>query len=251
MDDEIRRPGYFSILRWGLDPTRDEAKNVAVVLVDQEGTIGGFRAAPVSSISRRLHEQGIVDTILQNVNKQFESAHRPSLGMLIELQRSMKHSLQFTEPKPTLVGDSEIVLNALYQAYVAPRGGGSQTMTKGRALDRVVESLRRRGHEVRRGDYFGDFLFDAIIDGQRDVAVEVLSFATTAQKWTPVEHDAGHFLFALERVGIPGVAVLFRPSDSSHQNAVSSYDRICRWFAAAGVQVADPESVENVLVSLS
>lgn len=39
--------GYYSILRWRNDVMRDEARNVAVVLVDEEGQFGGFRHAPL------------------------------------------------------------------------------------------------------------------------------------------------------------------------------------------------------------
>jgi hypothetical protein len=34
MEDQLVR-GYYSILRWRLDATRDEARNVAVLLVDE------------------------------------------------------------------------------------------------------------------------------------------------------------------------------------------------------------------------
>jgi len=247
MDDAVARTGYFSILRWALDPTRDEAKNVAVVLVDPEGAFGGIKAAPVSSVSPRLQEQGIVDRVLLGLKAQFETEHKPHLGMLTELHASMKHSLYLTEPKPTMVADGELVLNALYRAYVAPKGGGSGLLTKGRALDRVVDRLRRMGHEVHRGNYLSDFLFDAVLPGPTAIAIEVLSFATNAQRWAPVEHDAGHFLFALERVGVPGMGVFFPPADISHQNALHSHERIQRWFGEADVPVALPDTIEGVL----
>ena len=64
MADRVVQQGYFSVVRWRHDSTRDEARNVAVVLVDEEGLGGGVRAAPLSQVSRRLHDQGILDALL-------------------------------------------------------------------------------------------------------------------------------------------------------------------------------------------
>ena len=243
--------GYYSILRWRSSATRDEARNVAVLLVDAEGTKGGIRAAPVSAISPRLHEQGIVDSILIQLTRQFEGDHKPSVGSIRELSESMQHSLYLTPPQATAVPDVELVLSALYRAYCAPSGGGGGAMTKGQVLDKVVNRVRRKGYEVRRGNYMGDFLFDAIVDvpESRPVALEVLSFATGNQRWKPTEHDAGHFLFALEKVNAQGLCVLQKPSDASHMSAEESFERVRRWFDGAKVPMIDVEGVEDALES--
>jgi len=243
--------GFFSVLRWRLDPTRDEATNVAVVLVDREGMFGGVRAAPLSSVSPRLHEQGILDAAIAGLERQFSEAHKPSLGVLIEWQRSLQHSLCFTEPKPTAVPDVDTVLQALYQAYVRPRGGGGGKLTKGRLLDQVVTRVRHRGFEVRRGSYVDDYLFDAVVDhdGHRS-ALEVLSFATGARHWTPVEHDAGHFLYAIGAVGLSGVAVVEPPGPDSQRSATDAFNRVNRWFQHANLPVVAPLEVEDHLVGV-
>ena len=47
MVDVAYQQGYFSVLRWRPNPTRDEARNVAVMLFDAEGTMGGLRKVDV------------------------------------------------------------------------------------------------------------------------------------------------------------------------------------------------------------
>jgi hypothetical protein len=76
----------------------------------------------------------------------------------------------------------------------------------------------------------------------------VLSFATAAKEWASVEHDAGHFLYAVERVRLQPLAVVQPPDkDKSTENATTSFKRITRWFDKAGVrtieldELADPQ----------
>jgi hypothetical protein len=249
MGQYVDEQGFFSVLRWRLDSTRDEAKNIAVILVDREGEFGGIRAAPLSAVSRRLHDQGILDSVIVGLENQFAKRQKPTLDALNDWHGSMQRSLYLTEPKPTAVHDVDLTLSALYRAFVAPPARGSRVMTKGRVLDKVVATLRRHGLNVRRGTYLKDFLFDAIVDTkQGHRALEVLSFATTAQSWTPVEHDAGHFLFALQEADLNGIAVIHPPSDESHQNAVHSYRRVTRWFDKADVPSTLPDKVGDELV---
>ena len=92
-------------------------------------------------------------------------------------------------------------------------------------------------------EYIGDFIFDVIVEKPEPSVMEVLSFATAAITWTNVEHDAGHFLYALERVKQKGVAVVQPPSDASHQSAVSSHDRVLRWFSKAGADAVQPREL--------
>jgi len=250
VDEEVERQGFFSVLRWRPDSTRDEARNVAVILVDEEGLVGGVRHAPVSQISPRLHDQGIVDAALAGLTRQFAGDHKPNVGALRELYGSMRHSLCLTEPRPTAVSDPDLVLSALYRAYVAPRGGGgSRSISKGALLDTVVNKARNGGFDIGRGRELGGFVFDAVVDVTHGTskAIEVLSFATTAQKWMPAEHDAGHFLYALSRVELPGLAVVVPPTEASHQNAVRAHERVTGWFADAGVPTTSPDEVIAVL----
>ncbi len=249
---EVRTRGYFSILRWRTDATRDEARNVAVLLVDAEGQFGGIQSAPPSAMSPNLREQGLLDSIIHGLVEQFDQDAKPDLARLREIHKSLKHSLYVTEPKPTAVLDVDATLRALYKAYVAPRAT-PRSLTKGVVLDKVVASLRKRGYVVRRSEYIGDFIFDALAEhaGQQ-VAFDVLSFATPHKDWISSERDAGHFLYALEKVRLPGRAVVQPPTEASQESATATLERIGRWFEDAGVPVMHPDEVidQQKLLSL-
>jgi hypothetical protein len=248
MADTAVAQGFYSLLRWRVDPTRDEARNVAVMLVDAQGEFGAIRHAPISTISPRLRDQGILDELLLGLEQRFRSGGR--LRDLEELQESLQRSLVVTEPQPVAVTDPEETLTALYRAYLAPRGGRSRAPTKGVVLDDVVAALRRQKVKARRGAYVRDFIFDVVIDQTRvrpASVLEVLSFAAPRKDWTPVERDAGHFLYALGRLEIAGKAVVQPPAAGN--GAAQSYDRVRRWLEDEKVPIVEPEQlVEKQLV---
>lgn len=246
MATSLVQQGFFSILRWRTDVVRDEAKNVAVVLVDPEGQFGGVKAAPLSRVSPRLHEQGILDALIVGLEKQFVARHKPDLDALNRMHESLERSVYLTLPRPVAVPDPSGVLEALYRAYVRPPSGGGAALTKGAVIDRLVDDLRKTGLTVRRGDYIGDFIFDLVIERQTPLVVDVLSFATTARDFTQAERDGGHFLYALERVNLKGRAVIKPPSDASHENARASHERVLRIFEAADVPVLEPSKVSDL-----
>lgn len=244
MESDVRRVGYYSVLRWRSDATRDEAKNVAILLAAPRGEFGGIRHAPISTISSRLHEQGLLDAMLVGLEERFRTRSRPTVEDLTEMHRSLHRSLYLTEPKRVAVSDVGVVLEALYKAYVAPRTAG-RSLTKGLVLDRVVSTLRRRGYGVRRGVYIEDFIFDAVVQTktQRQSVVEVLSFASGHKNWVSEENDAGHFLYALNEVQIPGVAVIQPPPEETSNGGTNSYLRVKRWMGKAGVPIYAPQQL--------
>ncbi len=246
----VAQQGYFSLLRWASDPARDEARNVAVILVGESGHFGGLKAAPISSISPRLHDQGILDAMVVGLEKQFGSEKKPTLDLLERVRKALAHSVYLTEPQPVAVYEQDETLTALYRAYVAPRGGGSGA-TKGTVVDRVVATLRKRGLVVQRGHYLEDFIFDVVVEREIPLVLEVLSFASAARTWVSAEYDAGHFLYALHQVGVRGHAVVRPPSDTSHENARASHARALRWFEGAGVPVVPPEDVAKSLLPVA
>lgn len=127
---------YFSLLRWASDPTRGEARNVAVILVDEAGSLGAIRSAPLSTISPSIHQQGLIDAVLSALERRMRSpAQRLRLEDLHALRSQLQQSLQITEPKAVAVSDVDSTLRALYRAYAAPRARGSSVLTKGRLLD--------------------------------------------------------------------------------------------------------------------
>jgi hypothetical protein len=247
--DESLAQGYFSLLRWRPDATRDEPRNIAVLLIDESHHFGGLRHAPLSSVSQRLRDQGILDDVLLGLTEHLASG-AGSVDALAELHRDFQRSLVVTEPRPVAVDDPQEALRALYRAYVTPRRiGGARAPTKGVVLDRVVDALRNRGVHTRRGAYVDDFIFDVVVEGERDRAVfEVLSFAVERKDWTPVERDAGHFLYALQRLGVRGSAVVERPT--GHNGAVEAHERVARWFKAEDVPTVTVDDLRDRQLAL-
>jgi hypothetical protein len=250
----LRSPerGYFSIVRWCTDAERDEARNVAVVLVDAEGQFGGVRSAPPSSLSQDLRQQGLLDAVLHGLALQFQQERRPDLRRLQQIATGLTQSLYLTEPRATAVPDPDLTLQALYRAYVAPTPQPRRALTKGVVIDRVVQGLRRRGLHVRRGEYMGEFFFDALVETEGNVIpFDVLSFAGDKKDWLPTERDAGHFLYGLARLGLPGRAVIQPPAGEGAEAAEVTWTRVRRWFDEAHVPVLQPDEVADPNMSLS
>jgi hypothetical protein len=171
------------------------------------------------------------------------SDHRPDLVQLRGLSESLAQSLYVTPPKPVAVPDPDLTLQALCRAYVAPVGA-PRSLTKGVVTDKVVHALRKQGLNVRRSEYVGDFIFDAVVDRPGGpVVCNVLSFATTKNNAIPIERDAGHFLYGVEQLRVPGIAIIEPPANSVADEVRSSHDRVRRWFAGADVDVQSPTDV--------
>lgn len=241
------RQGYYSVLRWRHDVARDECRNLAVILVDAEGRFGKIRSAPLSTVSPRLRDQGLLDAMLVGLESQFSGEVKPDLESLKRMRQSLQGSIYITEPEPVAVPDVDAAVNALYRACVAPRLGGARQVTKGVLLDRVMDTLRRQGLEALRGRYVSDFLFDVTIQrpAKRPLVLQVLSFATQRRDWTPVEHDAGHFLYALGKVDASGATVIQPPPDTGTHDAFVSHGRVHRWFEREGVRAVEAEHLSD------
>jgi len=243
------RQGWFSLLRWRSDVARDEAKNVALLLVDAKGAFSRFQAAPVSAVSSRLREQGLLDAALHGLERQVEGTF--TLERLSAMYAQLDRSLYLTKPKAVAVHDVDTTARALYRALIAPRIGGSSRPTKSVLLDRLVTAYRRQGVSVERGAYIGDFIFDAVLNsGDQRQVVDVLSFAAPRKDWTPLERDAGHFLFGLGHVNLPGIAVVQPPTDTTASIAKETHDRVRRWFVESKVEIRSPEEIVKPQLTL-
>jgi len=233
--------GYFSLLRWRSDATRDEARNVALLVVVPQAGTAVVRSAPLHRISQRLREQGIVDELLAGLEERFSSAARPGLDLLLELHETFQRSLVVTEPRPMAISDLDADVAALYRAYLAQRGGGPHVQTKGVIRDRVAVALRDWGYPAVRGQYVDDHLFDIVIQNGRPqpTVIEVLSFAGDRKDWTPIEHDAGHFLYSCSQVDVDA-RVIFRPPNGN-PGGRAAYQRVSRWLKQEAIRSATDE----------
>jgi hypothetical protein len=228
---------YFSVLRWRSDPTRDEARNVAVVLVEQDGTSGGIRAAPISTISPTLGEQGLLDEVVASIERRFANSDSLGLEELEQIRSGLQRSIYFTEPRAVSVSDIDSTLGALYAAYARPRMRSNKGITKGQALDRVVTSLRHRGWDVVRAKRVEDVLFDLVIENPNPAVGSVLSFASGASDVTKLERDAGHFLYGRDRTQLPGLAYLQPPDEAAADEVREAHRRIVGWYRDSQVEV--------------
>lgn len=239
--------GFFSLLRWRDSVARDEAKNVAVLLVEPEGRYGGIRVAPISQISPRLRDQGILDQILHGLEEQFSGENPPSLDWLQNLRESLQHSVYLTEPRSTAIGDVNETLETLFRSYVHRPSRGSSAPTKGKVLDRVVRAIRSQGFKAERGVYIDDFIFDAVVhvNGSKK-PLEVLSFGRPKKNWVREEQDAGHFLYSLDRLSMRGNAVIHPPTSQSGDDAYATYKRVTRWLEQESVRFVAPDKVPEL-----
>lgn len=243
--DAVAQQAFLSLLRWRADATRDEARNVAILLVVPDAAIGIVRAAPLNGISPRLHEQGIVDDLLAGLEQRF-SAGNVTPDDLQSLHQEFRRSLVVTKPEPVAVTDIEADVAALYRAYLAQRSGGSRAQTKGFVRDKVTKELRARGIAAKLGQYVDDFLFDIVIQNghPQPTVLEVLSFAGGRKDWTPVEYDAGHFLYGCRHAGVEARAIIVPPADDDQ--AAASFERIRRWLSQEAIPAV---SVDDVLAT--
>jgi hypothetical protein len=237
--------GFYSLLRWRTDVGRDESKNIAVIAVAERGAMSDLRPAPVSALSSRLHDQGLLDAAIVALQHEVTSSPPFTLERLTALHEQLDTSLYLTKPKPLAISDFDGAVAALYKALVQPRAGGAQRGSKHAMLDKVVIGLRSGGFDVRRGSYVEDFIFDAVVAKPTGpTGVEVLSFANERKDWAPVERDVGHFLFSLQQLEIRGVAIVNPPNAASQRNAAVPFERVQRWLRRLDVRMieADPQT---------
>jgi hypothetical protein len=250
MGSDVAAQGFFSLLRWRADVTRDEARNLAIILQSEDGGLLRMVHAPVSSVSPRLHEQGLIDELLAGLEDRLGS--QTGEPFLWHLHKSLSGPIVLTEPQPVAIREEEETIRALYRAYVAPRRAPSRAPSQWVVLDRVVSTLRNQGHVVRRGEYVQDFIFHAVLgEGSESLPLEVLSYGASRKDWTPVERDAGHYLFALQELRSPGLAIVYPPPEAESAGpAHSSYERVCRWFESRDVPVRAPDELEGAQLEL-
>lgn len=250
----MTQEGFFSVLRYRSSPSRDETRNIAVMLVDALGNYAEVKAASVGSVSRRLRTQGIMDALLVGISRDLRDHPAVGLRRLEELSETLDGSLLATEPRPTAIpGQPRETLDALFAALVAPHTSRGPGIPKSRVLDRVVASFRETGTPIRRGAYVGDFLFDALVEasGHGPLAIHAESFALPNRDWASAERDAGHFLYAVQRLRPEAICVVQEPSDISTEAARRSHERILRWLGDSGVPHVAPGSISIVARSFA
>lgn len=255
MGERPMRQGYFSILRFRRDATRDEARNLGVILVDDEGEFGGIRAVSAGSLGPALQRQGILDSLVHGLQDRFQDPDaKPDLRMLMELSNRFGESIVITQPQRVAVSENpDEALQALYRTYVQPAGGGSGGLSKSQLARKMVAALEIRGWTTERRYRLNGFVFDIVAtsESEKRLALEVLSFATRNKDPLPTEHDAAHFLFAAQQTSVSSLAIVAPPNEVTTIPMAESHDRVMKWIREAEVTAIRPEDLPSIDLVLS
>lgn len=245
--------GFYSIIRYTPDPVRDEAKNVALMLIDEQRDVARLRVAPLSQLTPRLNEHGLLDKLLVHFGARLQAGELRDQRQVAALSRVIGPTLSLTAPVRAAIGDDvDATLKSLYTAFVAPRRGRDSSISHGQLLDRLVKACRKAGAAVEPGAYVEDILFDAIVSWRkRRTPVQVLSFETTTQNPHGIEQAAGHFLFALNRIHADGLCVMQPPVLKSTDPVKASYRRVRNWMQDGGVETVGPEDLPRIASSIA
>lgn len=94
-----------------------------------------------------------------------------------------------------------------------------------------------------RGQRVGDVLFDIVVDAPVTYVGGVLTFATGAKDYGPVERDAGHLIFGAERVHRPGLAIVQPPLEGAPDTVVQAHERVTSWLSDARIETRRPDEL--------
>jgi hypothetical protein len=244
--------GFYSIVRYTPDSARAEARNVAVLLVDELRDLARVKAAPLGQIAPRLEEHGLLDRLVVALAERVLVGELRHFDEVARLADAGPSTLSFTSPRSAAIApDVDATLNHLYKAFVQPRRGRDR-IGRYAILDRLVRACRRANVHIEPGAYVRDVLFDAVVsDSDKMTPVQVLSFDTSAQSERSTEHAAGYFLYGLNRVRATGVCVVQPPSTDSAASAKSSFDRVTGWLDDAHVEIIRPDALTALAGSMA
>jgi hypothetical protein len=238
------RLGYYSLVRFAVDVTRGEARNVAVVLVGDLPEDGAVRAAPLSHVAPKARQAGVLDAVLRSLASRVKSGQIVGHAGLLSVASTSASAVSITVPRPTVIeDDSTTTIDNLYRAFVGVRSS-RQPLRKGEILDRLVATLVRTGASVKRDAYMNDIAIDALVSGPQPAAIQVLSFCVGESRGVTVERETGHFLFGLDRLQLEANAVIQPPTEVSARGLWTSYDRVLRWLDDAGVNSIRPSDIQ-------
>jgi hypothetical protein len=233
----VEMDAFYTVLRYSPDPARDEARNIGILVVG-DSRHAWFKTAPLSRVTPKLHEQGLLDAILARFESRVNEGEFRNPNQVSDLAAILRGPIQLTSPAPMAVaGSFQTSADALFHSLVAIRQRRGPGLGKGELLDRVVDVFRSKGAAVARGSYIGDFIFDAVVQdpGSVPTAVGVASFDTEAEDWAGTERQVGHYLFAVTRVQPRQAFVVQAPTSISTDAARLTHGRVTKWLHEAGV----------------
>jgi hypothetical protein len=236
------------LIRYRPIAARDEFRNVAVALITEGGEFASVRHLPPSQVTGKLRERGLLDTALVGIGRLIADNPTAALHRMRGMQGRLSGSVLIDGPMPTdVAGDPPGALSSLYRALVAVKSVRSPGTTRGALLDRSVAALRDKGAKVRIGEYFHDYLVDALISPADKAAVilHAQSFDIVRKDWTRAEYETAHFLWAAEKTRTEALCVV-QPPVLTDDRAAVSHARVTRWLADAGVTVVGPSDLSQL-----
>ena len=239
--------GTYFVVQYRSAPSRNEVRNIGVALIAGDGQFGALKHLPPSQLSSRIRTQGILDAALVGLGRIVGDDPLRAAERLAAMSLSSNGSVLIGRPMPADLGDDAAdTMDALYKALIAQRVGRPPGLSRGVLLDRVVDTFRKSGAPVRRGEYLNDYLIDAIVAPAKapSTAIHVQSFAVGSRDWARAEKETGYFLHAIETLGVPALCVIQPPPNTAADDALQSYGRAERMIRHAGVATVQPSDVE-------
>jgi hypothetical protein len=164
----------FSVIRVVPDPIKDEAVNVGVVVVSEDGSSGCIRYSDKFrtriNVLKRDFPIASVSAAIEDLKTYLGLEAQPSFGVkptpiqgakdrLEEASKNFENQLQITSPKVYLAESLDIAATQLFRRYVAsrlPRQVPEREMTAAELRDRIwqnVRELRKRNLSVQRNGW--------------------------------------------------------------------------------------------------
>jgi hypothetical protein len=151
-----RFPLYYSVVRFAARPERDEARNLGIIAISEDGTTVTYRF--LSRYRTRIRtldahfDPELVDAYLEDVKSRFPATTQANLpgtpaGTLESLRdmasKTAAHQIQLAEPRMILTADPQQALNQLFGLYVASAGAPAQRLqvTRGEVRNVVRKQL--------------------------------------------------------------------------------------------------------------
>jgi len=241
--------GQYFVIKYRSSATRNEVRNVGIALVAEDGSFATVKHLPPSQLAARLRPQGILDSALVGIAKVVGSDTQRAIERLNAMGSTFGSSVMIDPGRPADISlNPSATLDAIFGALVGQKSGRPAGLPKGKLLDKVVDTFRRGGSVIRRGEYLDDFLIDALVQESTApaTAIHVQSFALAHRDWSRAERETGYFLYAADHMNVDCLCVIQPPTEISDDDGRRSYDRVTRLVGRAGVLSVEPRNLATV-----
>lgn len=123
MEERLVEQGYMSVIRICDDVVRQEYKNIALILVNEQGTIGYMLRLADDDMPEKYQNSSFLSGWLDALMERIKT-NPLSLAELVSLSKALWNTLCIAPPNPVAVldGDWNKTLAILWNSHVAPKG---------------------------------------------------------------------------------------------------------------------------------